>query len=290
MTRIAYVNGAYSSVLTPAIRIEDRGYQFADGVYEVLKVSGGGVRHIDRHLDRLGRSLAALGMRWPMGRGPLTQVVRRTVALNSLRDALVYIQVTRGVAARNHLFDANLKPSLVVTVRSLKLPSARERDEGVKVVTMPDERWTHCHIKSISLLPNSLARQRAADEGAREAWLVDRDGFVTEGSSSNAYIVDEEGRLVTRPLGQEILGGITRSLLLEAAEAEGIEFVERGFTVAEAQAAREAFLTSTSAGVLPVSTVDDRVIANGRPGSITRRLTDRLQRLELASDDGIAVR
>jgi D-alanine transaminase len=274
MSRVAYVSGRYVPITEPAIRIEDRGYQFADGVYEVAKVIDGRLCDIDRHFDRLERSLAELAIPMPMSRRALAAVISETLRRNRLRTATVYIQVNRGVAPRNHAFKASLKPSLVVTVREAKFPTRREMEEGVGVISLPDERWAQCHIKSVSLLPNILAKQQAAKAGCREAWLVDDGGFVTEGSSSNAYVVDRDGRIVTRPLGREILGGITRSVVLELARREGLEVVERPFSLEEAKQAREAFLTSTTSLVLPVTEIDGQPVANGRPGSVTRRLAE----------------
>jgi D-alanine transaminase len=272
MARIAYVNGRYRPLAGVAIAIEDRGYQFADGVYEVIKVLAGRPRDLDRHLERLERSLAALAIRPPMTRAALTAVLAETLRRNRLPDALLYLQITRGSAARNHLYPKHARPTLVVTVRKPSFPSASERDQGVGVITCPDLRWGRCDIKSINLLPNVMARQQAAAAGCREAWLVDREGMVTEGSASNAYIVDQEGRLVTHPLSERILGGVTRSVVLEIARGAGIPVVERPFSLAEAQAAREAALTSTSSLVLPVTAIDERTVGNGHPGTVVRQL------------------
>jgi D-alanine transaminase len=272
MARTAYVNGRYRPLAGEAIALEDRGYQFADGVYEVIKVLGGRPRDLERHLDRLQRSLAALEIALPMSRAALKCVLCETLQRNRLSDALLYIQVTRGTAPRNHVYPKEARPSLVVTARKPSFPSAQEREEGVGVMTLPDLRWGRCDIKSISLLANVMARQRAAAAGCREAWLIDQAGVVTEGSASNAYIVDDEGRLVTHPLSERILGGITRSVILELARADGIPVVERPFTLAEAQAAREAALSSTSSMLLPVTAIDDRTVGNGHPGTVVRRL------------------
>ena len=274
MARIAYVNGRYRPLAGEAIALEDRGYQFADGVYEVIKVLAGRPRDLERHLDRLQRSLAALEIAAPMSRAALTSVLFETLRRNRLRDALLYVQVTRGTAPRNHVYPKQARPSLVVTARKPGFPSARERAEGVGVITLPDLRWGRCDIKSISLLPNVMARQQAAAAGCREAWLVDQAGCVTEGSASNAYIVDQGGRLVTHPLSERILGGITRSVVLELARADGIPVDERPFSVAEAQAAREAALSSTSSMLLPVTAIDERTVGNGHPGSVVRRLLE----------------
>ncbi len=272
MARIAYVNGRYRPLAGAAIAIEDRGYQFADGVYEVIKVLAGQPRDLDRHLDRLERSLAALAIRPPMARAALISVLAEVLRRNRLRDALLYLQVSRGTAPRNHVYPKQARPTLVVTVRKPSFPGAGEREQGVGVITLPDLRWGRCDIKSISLLANVMARQQAAAAGRREAWLIDQDGMVTEGSASNAYIVDQDGRLVTHPLSERILGGITRSVILDLARADGIDVVERRFSLAEAQAAREAALSSTSSLLLPVTAIDDRTVGNGHPGTVVRRL------------------
>ena len=201
MTRIAYVDGRYLPIGAPAVRVEDRGLQFADGVYEVIKCLGGRLCDLERHLNRLERSLAALAIPMPVSRRRSTAIIAQTLRRNQLRDALVYVQVDRGVAPRNHLFPADAAPTLIVTVRRAHLPKPRELAEGVAVVTLPDQRWKRCDIKSVNLLANVLARQQAADAGCREVWLYDADGCVTEGAGSNAYIVDGDGRVITRPLG-----------------------------------------------------------------------------------------
>jgi len=272
MPRIAYVNGRYRPLQNAAVAAEDRGYQFADGVYEVIKVLDGQPRDLGRHLDRLARSLAALDIAPPMTRRALASVLHETLRRNQLSNALVYLQVTRGTAPRNHLFPTRARPSLVVTVRRPAFPGVRERVEGVGVITQSDLRWGRCDIKSISLLPNVLARQSAAAAGCREAWLIDREGRVTEGSASNAYIVDSAGRLITHPLNERILGGVTRSVILQLARQDGIEVVEQPFSLEEAYAAREAALSSTSSWLLPVTSIDSRPISNGMPGHVVHRL------------------
>lgn len=274
MARIAYVNGRYLPLHRPAVGIEDRGFQFADGVYEVIKVLDGRPRDLERHLDRLERSLAALEIRPPATRGALLSLVREVLRRNGLRQALLYIQATRGSAARNHVFPEQARPSLVVTARRPSFPSAREQDAGIGVITQPDLRWGRCDIKSVSLLANVLARQKAREHGCREAWLVAADGRVTEGSASNVYLVDQAGRLVTHPLGERILGGITRAVVLELARDDGIEVVERPFDLKEIEGAREAALTSTSSLVLPVVKVDDLTVGDGTPGPVVRRLME----------------
>lgn len=277
MARIAYVNGRYGSIQEPAVAIEDRGYQFADGVYEVIKAVGGQPLDLDRHMARLKRSLGELDIDMPMSEAALLLVIQETVRRNRLKHAIIYVQVSRGVAPRNHLYPKSARPVLVVTVRRAPFPSDVELANGCKVVSLPDNRWARCDIKSISLLPNTMAKQSAKLQGAREAMFVDSDGMVTECSSSNAYIVDRDGRLITRPLGEEILGGVTRSVLLEMARDHGIELIERAFSLAEAKAAREAFLTSTSSLVMPITQIDDQVIGNGMPGSVTQSLLESYQ-------------
>ena len=278
MSRIAYVNGRYCNLNEQAVSIEDRGFQFADGVYEVIKVVDGRICDLERHLVRLERSLSELKLQQPMSRTALTLIVEETFKRNKIFNAIIYIQVSRGIAPRNHLFPKSPRSSLVVTVRRAPFPSANEAGRGCSVVSAPDQRWARCDIKSISLLPNVLAKQAAHQQGSREAWLFDEDGFVTEGSSSNAYIIDSEGRLITRGLGSEILGGITRFNVLEIARTAGIEVIERAFTLEEAKSAREAFLTSTTSLIMPVVQIDDTVIANGVPGSLTLELQQRYNR------------
>ncbi len=272
MTRIAYLDGRFLPIATPAVAVEDRGLQFAHGVYEVIKAIGGRLVDLERHLDRLERSLAEAAIPMPTSRAVLALLLEECLRRNRLRDAVVYLQIDRGVAERNHVCPESVEPTLFITVRPLRLPAQEEYEQGVAVITLPDERWARCDIKSVSLLPNVLARSRAAALGAREAWLVDAGGVVTEGSASNAWIVDAAGVLRTHPLGPRILGGVTRSVVLELAHAQGIPVAERAFTLAEAAAAREAFLTSTTSLVLPVTRIDGRPIGDGRPGPVTRSL------------------
>lgn len=274
MSRVAYVNGRYLPHAEASVHVEDRGYQFADGVYEVMAVWNGLPVDLDLHLARMARGLADLSIAQPMSPRALMVVLRRVLARNRIRNGLLYIQVSRGVAPRNHLFPHGVPPSVVVTARAGLGPPARAAEQGVAVVALPDIRWTRRDIKSVSLLPNVLAKQKASEAGAFEAWMTEPDGTVTEASASNAWIVDRDGRLVTRPLGTSILAGITRHVVAELARGDGLEVVERPFTLAEAQAAREAFITSTTSFVLPVVEVDGVVIGNGAPGTLARRLRD----------------
>jgi D-alanine transaminase len=274
MFRIAYVNGRYRQYRDAAVHVEDRGYQFSDGVYEVCEVRDGHLVDERRHMARLGRSLAALKIAAPMSDAALAAVLRETVARNRVRNGIVYLQVTRGVARRDHAFPAShAAPAMVVTARRLdRSKSAHEAAQGVSVVTVPDNRWGRVDIKSISLLPNVLAKQTARERGAREAWFVDRDGFVTEGSSSNAWIVTEDGRLLTRPADHSILRGVARTVVLDVARAHNVKVEERPFTVQEAYAAHEAFMTAASQIVLPVVRIDGRPIGQGTPGAIATAL------------------
>lgn len=274
MSRIAYVNGRYLPHAQARISVEDRGYQFADGVYEVCEVRGGRLVDERRHMARLERSLKELRMARPMSPAALSIVLRETVRRNRVRDGIVYVQVTRGVARRDFAFPApDTKTSLVVTTRSNDLVRLEaQAAEGIAVVTVPDIRWRRVDIKSIALLPNVLAKQAARDQGGREAWLVDAQGRVTEGASSNAWIVSRDGKLITRPLGRDILAGITRSVVLDVVKAQGLALEERVFSVEEAYAAREAFVTSASQIVLPVVRIDGRPVGNGAPGLIATAL------------------
>lgn len=273
MSRIAYVNGRYVPHAQAAVHIEDRGYQFADGVYEVVAVFGGNLVDEAAHLDRLERSLSELRMDARIRRGPLRLVMREMVHRNRLRDGLVYLQVTRGVAPRNHAFPGpSVRPALVMTARTVQLPTEDNMETGVEVVTVPDQRWARRDIKSVSLLPNVLGKQAAAEQGAFEAWMVDQDGNITEGTSSNAWIVTQDNRIVTRQTGNEILTGITRQSILAVARDHDLLFEERPFSVEEAKSAREAFMSNSTAFVLPVTQIDDRVIGNGVTGTLTRAL------------------
>ena len=272
MARMAYVNGRYLQHRRAAVHIEDRGYQFGDGVYEVVTVAAGRMIDEGPHLDRLERSLSEIRIDMPMSRRSLQLVSRELIRRNGVRNGLLYMQVTRGVAPRDHKFPAQARPSLVMTTKHIDFAAQPKFAEGVSVITIADQRWTRCDIKTIGLLPNCLGKQAAHEAGAYEAWQVDRDGRVTEGTSSNAWIVTADGRLVTRHLGNEILHGVTRRTVLAIAGEEGITLDERPFDVAEAKVAAEAFVTSATSFVTPVVRIDDTVIGSGRPGPLTRRL------------------
>ena len=274
MPRIAYVNGRYLAHRSAMVHIEDRGYQFADGVYEVCEIARGHIIDMTRHLDRLDRSLGELAIAWPIERAALRVVMGEVVRRNRITNGLVYVQVTRGVAPRDHFFPAgNVRPALVVTARgSDPAASARRAESGLKVITTPETRWARVDIKSVALLPNVLARQAARRAGAQEAWFVDPDGTVTEGAATNAWIVTQQGVLVTRPARSGILRGITRGTVFDVAARLGLTIEERGFDVQEACSAREAFMTAATMVVMPVVAIDGHMIADGRPGSVTLSL------------------
>ncbi|HEX9646316.1 MAG TPA: D-amino-acid transaminase [Alphaproteobacteria bacterium] len=272
MSRIAYVNGRYLPHGGAEMHIEDRATQFSDGVYEVIAVLGG--RLIDRalHHERLERSLGEMRIAAPMGRAALDAVLDEVVRRNRVAEGIVYLQIGRGRAPRNHAFPVGVRPSVVVTARRARPATAAALTEGVAVITVPDLRWRRRDIKSVSLLANVLAKQAAAEAGAYEAWQVDDRGLVTEGAQSNAWIVDTDGTILTRPESNDILSGITRRRLIGLARGSGLAVAERAFTPDHARRAREAFLTSTSSFVVPVIRIDDHPVANGKPGSTTERL------------------
>lgn len=270
MSRICYVNGRYVPHAQAQVHVEDRGYQFADGVYEVCEIRDGRLVDATRHLDRLERSLRELRIGMPVARSALAIILKETVRRNRVTDGSVYLQVSRGVARRDHPFPATpVRPSLVVTAKSADTRQMEALAKaGVGVITVPENRWERVDIKTIGLLPNVLAKQAAREAGAREAWFVDRDGFVTEGASSNAWIVLPGGVVVTRAAETGILRGITRTTLLELMQREGYRLEERPFTVEEAYGALEAFITSATSVVTPVTRIDGRPVGNASPGSV----------------------
>jgi D-alanine transaminase len=274
MSRFAYVNGRFVRHGEAAVHIEDRGYQLADGVYEVWAVFDGKLADADGHFARLWRSLDELRIVHPMGQAALTFVLREAVRRNKVRDGLVYLQVTRGVARRDHAFpNPSVAPSMVVTAKSVDRELAeRKAAQGASVISVPENRWGRCDIKSIGLLPNALAKQAARERGAIEAWFVDDLGLVTEGASSNAWIVDAEGALRTRDTNANILRGITRSTLFEVIREAGLPINEKPFTIAEAQASRDAFITGAGSLVTPIVCVDGVKLGDGAPGPVATRL------------------
>ena len=274
MSRISYVNGQYIPHSNASVHIEDRGYQFADGVYEVFAVHDGNLVGEQGHLDRLKHSLVSLQIDWPMAKRSFMVVVTEVVRRNHVKFGLVYIQITRGVARRDHPFPTNTQSAIVVTARKMPPLDKNVLNEGVNVITIPDIRWKRKDIKSISLLPNCLGKQQAREAGSFEAWQYDGEGNITEGTSSNAWIVTKDGELVTKQIGSTILNGITRLAVLESAREAGFSVSERAFSIEEAHNAKEAFITSSTSHVKAVTRIDDKIIGNGHVGELTSKLLD----------------
>ena len=276
MSRIAYVNGQYVPLREAGVHIEDRGYQFADGIYEVCLVIDGRYWDLEGHLTRMERSLKELQIAMPLPTSALKIVMGELINRNRLKNALVYIQTTRGVAPRNHPFpDGDIEPALVMTAKRFDLDqSDAKAAKGINVITQPDIRWGRVDIKTIGLLPNALAKQAAKVAGADEAWLIREDGKVTEGSSSNAWIVDARGTLITHPKTNQILGGITRQTAMACAQELQIKVEERAFTPEEALNASEAFLSSATGLIMPIVQIDGKTVGNGAPGPISLRLRE----------------
>jgi D-alanine transaminase len=273
MSRIAYVNGRYLPQREAAVNIEDRGYQFADGVYEVVHLYDGRLIDEDRHLGRLERSLRELHLPQPMSRAALREVLLELARRNRLREGLLYMQVTRGVARRDHAFPSKqVPPSVVATIRRIPPYPARVEDWTAAAITWPDERWARCDIKTVALTPNVLARQAAHEQGALEAILVDKNGMVTEGAATSFWIVDRDGVLRTRHLDHGILPGCTRDALLALMAENGIEFDERAFSREELAGAREAFITAATTFVRPIVRIDGKPVGDGEVGAVTRLL------------------
>ncbi|MEJ1996314.1 MAG: D-amino-acid transaminase [Limibacillus sp.] len=281
MSRIVYVNGEFLPEEEAKISVFDRGFLFADGVYEVSTVIRGKLVENEGHLKRLGRSLAELKMAPPCSDAEIETVQKEVVARNQLDEGMIYLQVTRGAADRDFAFPEDAKSSLVMFTQEKSVLESKSAEKGISVVTLPDIRWKRRDIKTVGLLAQSLAKQQALDAGANDAWMVE-DGYVTEGSSNNAFIITADGKLVTRDLSNEILHGITRKAVLALAERDGIEIEERAFTPEEAYEAAEAFSTSASSFVMPVVRIDDRIMSNGAPGPVSKRLRELYIEMALA--------
>lgn len=274
MGRIAYVNGRFERHAEAFVHIEDRGYQLADAVYEVWALFDGKLADPSGHFALLERSLSELKIEMPMSRQALTIVLRETIRQNRIRDGLLYLQVSRGVAPRDHAFPTKpVPPAIVITAKSIdRVATEAKAARGISVITVPENRWGRCDIKTVGLLPNAMAKQAAKEQGAAEAWFVDDLGFVTEGASSNAWIVTNEGVVKTRDTNANILRGVTRYTLLDILQAEGVTVEQSPFTPEEALSAREAFITGAGALVLPVIAVDGKPVGNGQTGPIASRL------------------
>jgi D-alanine transaminase len=271
---IAYVNGAYAPLASAGVHIEDRGFQFGDAVYEVWGVRDGELYDTEGHLTRLRRSLGELRMRAPMSDAALMIIVRETQRRNRVRDGLIYLQISRGSAPRDHSFPPEtVSPTVVVTAKHMDPAALDARAaSGVKIITAPDIRWDRCDIKTVNLLPNVLAKQQAREAGAFETWFVDGDGAVTEGTSCNAWIVDDAGQIRTRALSNHILHGVTRAALMRLAADRQMKVVEEPFSVADVKSAREAFISSATNPAVPVIEIDGVRIGDGRPGPVALAL------------------
>lgn len=272
MSRVAYVNGRYVPHGAAVVHIEDRGFQFADSVYEVVTILDGRLLDEEGHLARLARSLAELRMDWPMAPRALRLVMRELLRRNGVERGLLYLQVTRGVAPREFRFPAQGRSTLVMTTRWSAFAKPAQLSDGVSVISMPDIRWQRRDIKTTGLLAQVLGKQAALEAGAFEAWMVEADGTVTEGCSSNAWIVTRDGRLVTRAPSHQMLNGVTRLTLIRLAGELGLTFEERAFTLAEAHQAAEAFLSSASTFALPITKLDGKPVGQGRPGPVVTTL------------------
>jgi len=274
VTRYVYVNGDYVQADKASISIFDRGFLFADGVYEVTAVLYGRMIDFEPHLQRLRSSLAKLDISLAMDDAAIEALHHGLIERNGVENGVVYVQVTRGVAERDFAYPEDAEPTVIAFTQPRDYQGDRNAQTGVSVITTPDIRWARRDIKSIALLPQAMGKQEAKRRGAFEAWMVE-GGFVTEGTSSSAFIVDADGVIVTRALSRDILPGLTRSRLLSLIESEGLQVDQRAFTVEEALSAREAFLTSASSFVLPVVRIDGRLVADGQPGPLARRLRAR---------------
>ena len=269
MSRFAYVNGAYCPLSDAAVHIEDRGYQFGDGVYEVVLVRGGKLYDFEGHMQRLGRSLSEIAIAPPVSDAVLKMIIKRLIRLNGLRNGIVYLQITRGVARRDHKFPKDVNASLVLTTKHLQVAT---ETNGKSAITVPDQRWSRRDIKTIQLLPNCLAKQAASEQGAFEAIMVMPDGTITEGSSSNLWMVSDKNTVITRPANADILNGITRLALARIGADRQIKIEERAFTVDEALSAKELFVSSATSAAMPIIELDGHKIGNGQPGDITMAL------------------
>lgn len=272
MSKISYVNGRYVQHQDAFVHMEDRGYQFGDGVYEVMAFYNRKMLDGAPHMQRLTRSLKETRIAPPMSEKALQMVINELIARNSRIDGTIYLQITRGVAKRDHIIPGGMKSALTMTVTGPKIPKAKDVSEGISVATVEDIRWHRRDIKTVLLLPNTFAKREAMEKGAREAWMVSPEGMITEASASNAYIVNAKGEIVTHPANQWILNGITRMSVLQIARKAGYKIVERPFSVKEAKAAKEAFITGTTSNVLPIVSIDGAKIGNGKPGPVAQDL------------------
>ena len=275
---ICYVNGSYEEKNSAMISIQDRGFNFSDGVYEVMSFFGNQVINFDKHIKRLEQSLEGLRIQKPLTNyKSLELILKKLIKLNKLDKGFVYLQITRGSSSRNHIFPKLSKPNIVIFTFTAKLDKKLIRS-GVKVRLTEDLRWKRCDIKSISLLPNVLEKQNAFEEGMYESWQK-RKNFITEGSTSNAFIVNRNGFIQTHPANNFILGGVTRDTLIEIAKKNKIKVIEKAFSSSDLFSSKEAFLTSTTAKILPVVKINEKTIGNGKPGQMTQVLIKKYDEL-----------
>ena len=272
MSRISYVNGSYIPHYAASVHIEDRGYQFSDGVYEVIAIHKSQPIDLEGHFTRLERSLRELEISWPVTPNALIIIIRQIIRRNRVRDGIIYLQISRGVAPRDHAFPDHCNSALVVTAKQLPPFKFSRSTEGINVITTPEIRWKRRDIKTVSLLGNCLAKEKARRAGCYEAWFVEDDGMITEGTTSNAWIVNDKNQLVTRNVSNTILNGITRLSIINLAKKNNIRFCERAFSLEEAQFAKEAFITSTTSFVKPVLKINEKSVGDGKIGSLTIKL------------------
>ncbi|MBP2550679.1 D-alanine transaminase [Neorhizobium galegae] len=271
MSRIVYLNGAWLPEADAKVSIFDRGFLFADAIYEVTGVVGGKLLEYEGHAARLQRSMTELGITCPLSPDDLLEVHREIVRRNALNEGLIYLQISRGTADRDFAYPKDPTPTLTLFTQAKPVLDNPKVATGISVALLPDQRWARRDIKTVQLLYPSMAKMEAASRGADDAWLVE-DGFVTEASSATAHIISKDGRLITRPLSHAILHGITRASVLDIAEEAGIAFEERAFTPDEAMDAAEAFITSATNFVLPVVSIDGQPVGDGKPGPLTLKL------------------
>lgn len=271
MPRCVYINGEFLPESEAKVSIMDRGYLFADGVYEVSAVIDGRMLDNDEHLRRLERSLGELDLRSPLPVDEIVGIQNELIKRNNLQEGIIYLQITRGVAERDFLWPDDYSPTLTLFTQEKNLLHSPQAEKGISIITVPDIRWQRRDIKSIALIAPAMAKNAARKAGADDAWMVD-NGYVTEATSANAFIVTMEGILVTRDLSSKILHGITRRAVLRLAEETQLTIQERPFTPEEAYDAAEAFVTGSSFFVLPVIKIDGHILSNGAPGAITKRL------------------
>lgn len=272
MSRISYVNGRYQSHLEAQVHIDERGMHFSDGVYEVIFCLKGVLICFEEHLDRLAFSLEQLSLPMPVSRPVLRSIIEQVVALNRLNTASVYVQITRGSAPRAHAFPENMSPSLIVSVKRAPFSIENGLPAAGSVLTLPDERWARPDIKSICLLPNALAKQAATEAGAFEAVLYGKEGIVTEGSSSNIWVVLPDNQVITPPANGRILNGITRQVIFDLCRKNGIQVCEQTFTRDDLRNAKEIFLSGTTTFVKPINKVDNHVLLGAGTFPVSARI------------------